>query len=288
MTNKGIFKFLAVVLSIFLVLSLIVSAVFQVFNNTISAKNILKICVEMVDDRDSDVLPDEVPKKVLKTLFKSEGMEQVTELFIDALRASFVTGELELDEDDLADILKENKKDMIRAVKKADLTDEELDEFKDNYDEYCEDLALTLTESMDMEMEKNPIFAVIFSKAAPIICWIVTVLLAALIFMCRFTGYKGMLWLGIDSIIAALPIFALRVVMDLAEAEAGDEAMAQYVFDNINGHITAFAAGMLVIGIILIVAHVVVRKLIRKKEAASVTAEQPTEQPAEQSAEQSV
>lgn len=59
------------------------------------------------------------------------------------------------------------------------------------------------------EIRKDTPISIFIEPTVPYILYGAIVLLAALVFFCRFEKLKGLLWVGIDALIASLPLFAI-------------------------------------------------------------------------------
>lgn len=103
----------------------------------------------------------------------------------------------------------------------------------------------------------------------------VAVLLAALIYLCRLRHAQGLLWLGVDTILAALPSLAVAFSLmgrQLVELLTPDRSMAAVLAPLLHRAGTSVLIGAVVLitlGVLCIVGFVLLRDRRMKKEAAA-------------------
>ena len=155
--------------------------------------------------------------------------------------------------------------------------------------EYGEDLVSALNESLaelQQSMQQDGItdgFLLLTNGIITAVLIGVSVVLAGLIFLCRLRHAQGLVWIGVDAILAALPTFGAGKLMTgaflLSQLPTG--AVGAAILPLLRKVATSVFIGsaiLLVLGILCIVGFVLLRKRRMKKAAAVTQTALPTEE----------
>ena len=155
--------------------------------------------------------------------------------------------------------------------------------------EYGEDLVSALNESLvelQQSMQQDGItdgFLLLTNGIITAVLIGVSVVLAGLIFLCRLRHAQGLVWIGVATILAALPTFGAGKLMTgaflLSQLPTG--AVGAAILPLLRKVATSVFIGsaiLLVLGILCIVGFVLLRKRRMKKAAAVTQTALPTEE----------
>lgn len=155
--------------------------------------------------------------------------------------------------------------------------------------EYGEDLVSALNESLaelQQSMQQDGItdgFLLLTNGIIAAVLIGVSVVLAGLIFLCRLRHAQGLVWIGVDAILAALPTFGAGKLMTGAFllSQLPTDAVGAAILPLLRKVATSVFIGsaiLLVLGILCIVGFVLLRKRRMKKAAAVTQTALPTEE----------
>ena len=155
--------------------------------------------------------------------------------------------------------------------------------------EYGEDLVSALNESLaelQQSMQQDGItdgFLLLTNGIITAVLIGVSVVLAGLIFLCRLRHAQGLVWIGVDAILAALPTFGAGKLMTGAFllSQLPTDAVGAAILPLLRKVATSVFIGsaiLLVLGILCIVGFVLLRKRRMKKAAAVTQTALPTEE----------
>ena len=174
--------------------------------------------------------------------------------------------------------------DIINGVENGDIdVDEVIDKLENGTYTYRPEEAHAQAGSE--QPSANDPLATLRQLLAPSVSITFAVIIAALVLLialCRFNRFGGMLWLGIDAVIAALPVALIAIgVKSIPLATLlGDDLnslspILSSIISTLSGKLVLAAAIYAVVGIALIVGYVLLGKSVKSK---AVPAEKTTEE----------
>ena len=315
--------FVASLLSILLILSLLVASLYNVTIHSVSAKSISKMLrttiVEMVESVDFEeiILNNETVKENVEELnisteavgelLQSEAANEVINLLSEDA-ANLLTGkgdETLLTAEALIGIVKEHADDLADIA--VEMTDEPLDkeELKTQIVETIERDADELTQALPnvqtirKELVKEVPIDEINALLNPTWLWAaygVCLLLAGLIYACRWYRFGGFCWLGIDSLLVGgllgAVVFAIRVIESgsIIALPENIEGILLGLIDHLRRSVQLHMWIWLGAAVVLITGYILLQTLVvKKKLTAAMMAEATIETiPEEASAEVAV
>lgn len=306
--------FVASLLSILLILSLLVASLYNVTIHSVSAKSISKMLrttiVEMVESVDFEeiILNNETVKENVEELnisteavgelLQSEAANEVINLLSEDA-ANLLAGkgdETLLTAEALIGIVKEHADDLADIA--VEMTDEPLDkeELKTQIVATIERDADELTQAMPnvqtirKELVKEVPLEDISALLDPTLLWVIygfCLLLAGLIYACRWYRFGGVLWLGIDSLLVggllATVVFVIRVI-ESSSAIALPENVKSVLLglvDHLRRSVQLQMWIWLGAAVVLIVGYILLQNLVVKKKIAAAMMASAPEQPPE-------
>ena len=147
-------------------------------------------------------------------------------------------------------------------------------------DENKEDINETLASSVMVVEEIDDgllsILRIIFGSTATIMLTVTTIVLALLIYACRYRRFGGFIWLGVDFILVSLMVFGIRSALDfaaelmMAEAEISTSVSSLIVpiLKILDKDLNTAVIIYTVIAIALIAVGIVLKKTVGKKKIA--------------------
>lgn len=306
--------FAAVLLSVLLVLCLMVASVYGVAVRSVSAKSISDmirtVIVETVEDVDFEeaILKNETVKQNVEELnistdavgqlMQSDAANEVIDL-LSADIANILAGKEEaslLTAEALIGIVKEHADDLADIA--VEMTNEPLhkEELKAQIIDTIERDADKLTEAMPnvqtirTELVKELPMNEISRLLNPGLVWAaygVCLLLALLIYACRWYRFGGFCWIGVDSLLAGGLLAAMAFVIRLIK-----EGALVSLPDNISGIIrgligrvhSALQVRMYIClgaAVVLIATYILLKHLVVKKKLAAAMTAPAVEEPVE-------
>lgn len=278
-------KVIAIFLSIFMVIAVLCTTVLWAMSSLTSAKTITNM-IEQIDI--VELIPEE-------TINKEEAKQAaaVVDDIIDSDAGKEIVGALSqdvndvllgkdtpsaLNKDKISSIIKNNKDDFTNVVKKATngkITEEMVEK---DFDKVTEDVATEIAEVIpDKEYIKTLIpqevttyTKLIVDPTLTIILAIVSGVLAILIYICRYKGFAGFLWLGIDSIICTVLVGAVALIINFAKSfissmlGTGDELIESSVGAFNDSFITATII-LSVISVVFLFVYTILKKTTKKE-----------------------
>lgn len=278
-------KVIAIFLSIFMVIAVLCTTVLWAMSSLTSAKTITNM-IEQIDI--VELIPEE-------TINKEEAKQAaaVVDDIIDSDAGKEIVGALSqdvndvllgkdtpsaLNKDKISSIIKNNKDDFTNVVKKATngkITEEMVEK---DFDKVTEDVATEIAEVIpDKEYIKTLIpqevtsyTKLIVDPTLTIILAIVSGVLAILIYICRYKGFAGFLWLGIDSIICTVLVGAVALIINFAKSfissmlGSGGELIESSVGAFNDSFITATII-LSVISVVFLFVYTILKKTTKKE-----------------------
>ncbi len=291
---RGLGRFVAFILSIVLVVLLLSTVLYTSVISMFSPKSIANMVRDIdyaaiLKESGADIRNDEIQEQIdtyIQPLLQSDFTEDLAEIYIESLDTVIDGGKAEITKDTLADLVDKHMDDIVSIVKKSapadfDLHDAEIREkIREIIDERGDDLLepLNSTEGItDLleEAKEIPMLLTFISRQAIYILWGICLAFAVLIFFCLYGGARGLRCVGIDALIACLPLTALLVFIGdgsnlLSLMDAPDEAGSL-----LTPILASFANKLLISTILLAVAGVlliagfIAWRVFKKKRAAT-------------------
>ena len=295
----------AVLLSALLVVCLSATSLYGAVVNSVSAKSISKMTrttvVELVESVDFEemILKNEVVKQhvdelnistdAVGELMQSDAADEVIDLLSEdvanvlagkgdesLLTAEALIGIVKEHADDLADIAVEMTDE---PLKKGELKQQIIDTVERDAEELTE--AMPNVQTIRKEIEREVPIRWISALLNPLLLWVtygVCLLLAGLIYACRWYRFGGFLWLGIDSLLAGgllgVAAFAIRL-FGTGSAIALPDGVAGIVgglIDTLRSAVQLQAFIWLGAAVVLIAGYILLQQLVVKKKIAAATA----------------
>ncbi len=290
----------ATLLSFVLIAVLITAPIWQGFSGllkpdvlekTITSIDLAEVVAESSDLQQS-LIDEGIAPEAIESLLSSNTFDEVAALLSkDALQATkgqFSTTALTADE--LQDIFNRNKAEIVSLARQFApetniLTDDQLGRLLETS---LPTLAPTLISEIDKtlldlqtDLEEEGAAQALQLAAGPIVIAVMlgtAFVLAVLIFLCRLRNGEGLIWLGVDSILAALPVLLLGIGMKSSMAmSVGTAVLPQQelmavllpVLSAIGTTILIGGAVLLALGIVLIAGFVLLRDRRLKKQRAA-------------------
>lgn len=292
----------ATLLSFVLIAVLIIAPIWQGFSGllkpdvlekTITSIDLAEVVAESSDLQQA-LIDEGIAPEAIESLLSSNTFDEVVALLSkDALQVTkgqFSTTALTADE--LQDIFNRNKAEIVSLARQFApetniLTDDQLGRLLETS---LPTLAPTLISEIDKtlldlqtDLEEEGAAKALQLAAGPIVIAVMlgtAFVLAVLIFLCRLRNGEGLIWLGVDSILAALPVLLLGIGMKSSMAMSVGTAMLPQqelmavllpVLSAIGTTILIGGAVLLALGIVLIAGFVLLRDRRLKKQRAAAT-----------------
>ncbi len=282
-----------VLFSIALIISLLLSIPYSVSTSLVKPDTIVTIIKEV--DFAQHVLDDESVKQALEQegiqagmineLLESPFFKDTVETYTDEVVAA-VQGkqpEVTLGEDTVRQFADEHMDSLVTLTKKympesVGLTD---DQIKTALDKVVGQYATTLVgalpsgeevKEMLVETEIQKPVELLVSTTVPIVLYTIIGVLAAIIFVCLLHKFRGLLCLGIDALIAAVPLFAVYLALSnetLIASMLGDgAALVATLIAVLVGKLGVYLIVLAVVGVLFIAGYITYTVLMKKKAAA--------------------
>lgn len=235
-----------------------------------------------------EILPvDGITVDTIKDLMETEAVADAISLYAEDVLASLLDGSEEraFTAEALKAIADEQIDNLVAAVKpylpeESAVNDEQIAaEIKSAVDTHAEILVEALPVPAPTETDDGGILDLIRDVVSPtfLIGLIAAIAVCALIiYACRFKRFGGLLWLGVDALIAAVPVTLLAIlfggsfIVDVAATVApsvGTLLRPATAIISRNFTVTAVICAMA--GVILIVTYILLRRYTLRKTAAS-------------------
>lgn len=303
---------LAAFLSIFLVVMCIVIPVFTSATSITKPKKLVTL-VQAIDYKELMTQNTEVesskeefgiPAEVMNELISSKAAGEIIKLFAEDVSAALTGKEIEkssITADTIKKIVNDNIDEITEIVKSAskeELNDKDVKKLKSEIlkavDEGAEDLAKSLPDPKEfittMEVEGAEVIRTVLSPTITIILIAIALFFAGLIYACRFRNFNALLWLGVDTGLAAIIVTTITVfigsklvkglITDMANINKTviDSVIKVYTSGLIVGLVVLFLlCAMFVAGYILLKKYVVNKAEENQIEIAEELPEEATE-----------
>ena len=295
---KIVGRIFAAILSILLVVMLVGASVVTSARSLFSVKKITEIAKTVISE-DTPALDDALSeigdrfsddgqmKEAVNAVLDSDAIKEVLGLYLDDATSALAgeTAESRFTAENVGDILK-NHTDDLAALLASKVPDLSADEVKGNLDAYVEERLPELMEELPTPekivtevsgaLEETGVGSVMkgfFSGAILWALWGVVAVLAVLILVCRLFRFRGLKWLGIDALVAALLLYPTALVFSSSLLPRNPTLVA--VYTQLSRGILWSAVIVTIVGVLLIGAnialHFVFRDLFDAKDAQPET-----------------
>jgi hypothetical protein len=291
----------ATLLSFVLIAVLITAPVWQGFSGLLKSDVLEKMVTkmdfaevvtsspELMAELTSEGISPEAAEAILNSNTFDELLQILSADFLLAAKGEFTTTALTGDK--LVEIADRNRSEIVSIVRLLTpeaslLTDPQLEQLVDSMLPIFSGSIVAEVDGMLLELQtdlaQEGITQALEIAASPIITLAllgVAFVLALLIFLFRLRHAEGFLWLGIDSILAALPVLGIGAllkstgILNAATAQVPDAEMASVLFPvlgAVGSTILMGGAVLIGLGIVLIAAFVLLRdRRMRKARQAT-------------------
>ncbi len=270
----------AVLLCVPLILTLMVTPMYSAVTSLLTPQTLTQVVreidySELVKDAadqvaDDDRMPAEMIKEVMDTPFAEELIADYTDELMGMLKNGASVGALTADS--FATLVQTHEKDLIGIIRKyapeaQNISDEQLGGLlKEMADEYGEEIVETLPTAEDVAQlvptQGANALSVVVSNAVPVALIITVLVLAGLTFACLLHRFRGLLWLGIEALVACLPLAAIYAVLgtlgpDLLEGTP--PSVVNAVIGALSGNLLTATIVLVCVGVILIAGFIAYR-----------------------------
>ena len=291
----------ATLLSFVLIAVLITAPVWQGFSGLLKSDVLEKMVTkmdfaevvtsspELMSELTSEGISPEAAEAILNSNTFDELLQILSADFLLAAKGEFSTTSLTGDK--LVEIADRNRSEIVSIVRllvpeASLLTDPQLEQLVDSMLPIFSGSIVAEVDGMLLELQtdlaQEGVTQALEIAASPIITLTllgVAFVLALLIFLFRLRHAEGFLWLGIDSILAALPVLGIGAllkstgILNAATAQVPDAEMASVLFPvlgAVGSTILMGGAVLIGLGIVLIAAFVLLRdRRMRKARQAT-------------------
>ena len=242
---------------------------------------------ELMAELEASGINADVIRALLSCDAADELLQSIAGDMLKALRGEFVQPSLTMPI--LTDLVREYREELVALILTAVPTERMHSEEAANLflnqllAEYGEDLIVALNDALaelQQNMQQEGITAGFLLLTNGIVTAVmigIAVVLAGLIFLCRLRHAQGLVWIGVDAILAALPTFGAGKLMTgaflLSQLPTG--ALGAAILPLLRKAATSVFIGsviLLVVGILCIALFALLRKRRMKKAAAVQTA----------------
>ena len=225
---KSIFNILGIllafILSLFTISALIATPVASAVTSLLQPGTIQQVIQDMnLSEQLETVLKESAPEDLkdldmqfIDDLMASELMNDILQLYIDNMVGILEEDRMEsINQQQIQTLLAEHTPDlvtMIRPYLPADipLNDDEISKYANDM---LEPALITMVSSLpsleDMGIDDTAlsIIHMLYNGTLLKLCFIFIIILSLLVFLCRFPGFKGFMWLGITYLLSAIVLF---------------------------------------------------------------------------------
>ncbi len=206
-------------------------------------------------------LSDEELSREIQT-YVSENSEQILSFLPDIAELTGTDGTVE---------------DIIGGLESGEIDPEDIvDEFEDGTYTYRPEDAHAPASAENWDDDPFALIRQLLAPSVSVTFIVVIVVLALLIALCRFNRFGGLLWLGIDTLIAAVPVALLAIAIKgtaiaalLGEEQAAVSALVSSLTVVFSRKLTVAAVIYVVIGAAAITGYVLLRKFVKNKTASA-------------------
>ncbi len=297
---NGIGIFFAVILSIVLVLTAVCAVLTSTVSSVVQPDSIADFVQNIdytefiADEGDFSLVLEEMnlDESVVNELMQSDAVDEIVSTYAEGFSAAIMGEDIPegLTPDKLKDIFDRNMDEIVEIA--GDSIPEGVSE-----EEFRQEISTVIDESADQLMEVLPeieeftadisevgeseleIIRIILGPMLTIVFTVASVILAALIYVCRLKNFKGFLWIGVDSLVAALIVGSVAISLGTLKSMLVDAAAIDMaVLDSALGVFReGLVWGMIILGVVAavcIAGYVLLKKKVvnRKKEVVESAA----------------
>ena len=285
--------FVAVILSLILIMVAVTDALFYTGADLLKADHVAELLHNVTqtavvshevfqETAEEKNVSDELVNDILESELFEEVVYELSEDFTAELLGEDHSGILTTD--DLKALTSKHMDEIYEIVDshyEQDISREKLESgIMNALDENKEDINETLASSVMVVEEIDDgllsILRIIFGSTATIMLTVTTIVLALLIYACRYRRFGGFIWLGVDFILVSLMVFGIRSALDfaaelmMAEAEISTSVSSLIVpiLKILDKDLNTAVIIYTVIAIALIAVGIVLKKTVGKKKIA--------------------
>lgn len=284
---------LTVILAVILSIVLVVAAVCTVLSSTMTAmvkpENMTK-AIQSIDYTEiitedqtltSALEESNIDKEIVQKIMESSAATEVINTYAESLSAAIVGSEEAegLTADKVKSIMNENMDEIVAII--SENTTEELDE---------EELRLTLTETVNenaqeivdilpspkeimdgVDPESAAVIEKVFNPSVSLALGAISLVVAGLVYACRFRKFGGLLWVGIDSAVAGTIVGAVLMVIAfgksfLSELISAGGSVVDWGFSLVTDGLVLGMIILFVIAVVFITGGILLRNMCCKKQ----------------------
>ena len=282
-----------VLFSIVLIFALIGSLFFSVTASLVKPETIMTLAKEyslteqvMGDASVNDAISQEgIPTELVNDLLDSPFFKDTVEAYTNDVVAA-VQGkqpDVVFNEQTVKQFAEDHMDSLVGLVKKHAPEDSQItdDEIQTAVRELADEYATILVEAMPsgeqvremlVESEIQKPMELLVSTTVPVVLYTIICVLAAIIFVCLLHKFRGLLCLGIDALIAAVPLFIVYLALSneaLIASMLGESAtLAATLIAVLVGKLGVYLILLTLVGVLFIAGYITYTVLMKKKAAA--------------------
>lgn len=282
-----------VLFSIVLIFALIGSLFFSVTASLVKPETIMTLAKEyslteqvMGDASVNDAISQEgIPTELVNDLLVSPFFKDTVEAYTNDVVAA-VQGkqpDVVFNEQTVKQFAEDHMDSLVGLVKKHAPEDSQTtdDEIQTAVRELADEYATILVEAMPsgeqvremlVESEIQKPMELLVSTTVPVVLYTIICVLAAIIFVCLLHKFRGLLCLGIDALIAAVPLFIVYLALSneaLIASMLGESAtLAATLIAVLVGKLGVYLILLTLVGVLFIAGYITYTVLMKKKAAA--------------------
>ena len=282
-----------VLFSIVLIFALIGSLFFSVTASLVKPETIMTLAKEyslteqvMGDASVNDAISQEgIPTELVNDLLDSPFFKDTVEAYTNDVVAA-VQGkqpDVVFNEQTVKQFAEDHMDSLVGLVKKHAPEDSQTtdDEIQTAVRELADEYATILVEAMPsgeqvremlVESEIQKPMELLVSTTVPVVLYTIICVLAAIIFVCLLHKFRGLLCLGIDALIAAVPLFIVYLALSneaLIASMLGESAtLAATLIAVLVGKLGVYLILLTLVGVLFIAGYITYTVLMKKKAAA--------------------
>ncbi len=242
-------------------------------------------------------LPEGIDQDMLNAFMQSNAAKEIIEQYTDGLE-SVLSGEAvtkEFTAEDLKKIVDENMDEIIAIAKTYGGEEFSEEELRQKINEMVDTMGSEVVSNLpsfteiQQELEGGILTAlkIVSSPVLTYICVAISALIAMLIYACRFKRAKGLIWLGVDFIIAGAIVALVRSGFDMAQPVIAEMVMEMLggasatvvssVLSVVVGPIATGRTVLFVLAAVCIITYIIIAIIRKNKEKKQAEAEDKVE-----------
>ena len=285
--------FLAFILSIVLILVAITDALFYTGADLLKAEHVSELLHNVThtavinhevfqETAEEKNVSDELVDDILESQLFDELIDELSEDFTAEFLGKDYDGALDTEGlkrltaqhmDEIYEIVDTHTDEKVNREKLEEGIMKAIDENKEDIDQT---LAASVMIVDEIDDDLLALLRVIFGSTATIFLTITIVILAGMIYACRYRRFGGFIWLGVDFFFVALGVFGIRSALDfaaelmMADAHVSTSVssllvpMLKILDNDLNTAVIIYA----VVAVLCIAAAIVLKNTVGKKKVA--------------------